>query len=460
MSIEERPVEMGSVEGVTVDGFPMILEESHFHPLPKALPVDGAERVNSVDVIRGVALMGILAMNIVSFAWPHQVYETPILDPGYGRDHLFLDTKMMTLFSMLFGAGLVLMSDRAEGRGVSLLGVYYRRVSWLLVIGLFHAYLIWVGDILVWYAQCGFLLYPVRKWPARRLILVGIALNLIAVVLWAGFRFGVVTFMHQTSQRVEAQAKAGGTSKDWEKQVAEGWKGMMQSEPVTPASLDGSIRVHRGGYAGIVRDRAWGLLMGHTFGFVFFTWWFIGGRMLIGMGLMKLGVFSARLSNRSYAIMMAIGYGIGLPLMLFDVIHQTSHGFFLDQQRLYYMAGWPLITWLGSLPVVFGHIGLVMLICRNGALPWLTHRLGAAGRMALSCYLFDSIVCTTLFYGYGFNLFGTLHRPMLYLIVLSIWAAQLLVCPIWLSRFRFGPAEWLWRSLTYWKFQSMTPKVA
>ena len=182
--------------------------------------------------------------------------------------------------------------------------------------------------------------------------------------------------------------------------------------------------------------------------------------MLIGMGLMKLGIFAARLTRRAYLIMMAVGYGIGLPLMAFDTYHELNNGFFLGRQLWHTLDGWPMLTIYGSLPVVFGHIGLVMLICQAGALPWLTRRLAAAGRMALSCYLFDSIFCTTFFYGYGLDFTASLHRPLLYAIVLTIWTAQLLVCPLWLEKFRFGPAEWLWRSLTYWKLQPMTPRPA
>jgi uncharacterized protein len=181
--------------------------------------------------------------------------------------------------------------------------------------------------------------------------------------------------------------------------------------------------------------------------------------MLIGMGLMKLGVFAAARSRQAYLTMMAVGYGIGLPLLAFDTYHEATNGFFLGHRLWYALDGWPLLTIYGSLPVVFGHIGLVMLICQSGWLSWLTSRLGAAGRMALSCYLFDSIACTTLFYGYGFDLFGTLHRPLLYAVVLTIWTGQLLVCPLWLERFRFGPAEWLWRSLTYWRLQPMLNPV-
>jgi uncharacterized protein len=146
--------------------------------------------------------------------------------------------------------------------------------------------------------------------------------------------------------------------------------------------------------------------------------------------------------------------------MVFDVWHEVSHNFFLSNRLWYTLDGWPLLTLYGSIPVVFGHIGAVMLVCQSGALSWLTRRMSAVGRMALSNYLFDSIVCTTLFYGYGFDLFGSIHRPMLYAIVLAIWTFQLLVSPLWLEAFRFGPAEWVWRSLTYWKLQPLRAKSA
>jgi len=468
MSIEEQRVvdvaEINPQAGLVSDP-PMLAEEAEFQPGPKALPVEGAERLNSVDVIRGVALMGILAMNIVGFGWPGNVYSIPIMAPDHGRgdlllwgfNHLFFDTKMMTLFSMLFGAGLVLMSDRAAGRGAKLGFLFYRRVFWLLVIGLVHSYLIWEGDILVMYASCGFLLYPARKWSPKTLIIVGVCLNLLLVPLWLGFRHAVVPFMRQTAERVEAQVKAGEKPKEWRSKVAEAWKEMSKEEMPKRENFLKEVRTYRGEYAGIVKHRASRLLWGQTLGFVLFAWWFAGGRMLIGMGLMKLGVFAAKLSNRSYQMMMVVGYGVGLPLMLFEAIYESSHGFFLGRQFRHGLEGWPMLTFYGSLPVVFGHIGLVMLICKSDALPWLTRRLGAAGRMALSCYLFDSILCTTLFYGYGFDLTATLHRPMLYAIVLTIWTAQLLFCPLWLEKFRFGPAEWLWRSLTYWKLQPMKP---
>ena len=264
MSIEERPITAEldeatpEIEGPpveTVDGFSFVSDKEDPKARPKALPVEGNERVASVDVIRGVALMGILAMNIVNFGWPGQIYSIPIMTPDYdwgdmglwGLNHLIFDTKMMTLFSMLFGAGLVLMSDRAEGRGAKIRGVYYRRVFWLLVIGLIHSYFIWDGDILVMYASCGFLLYPVRKWSPKTLIIVGVCLNLIFVPLLLGFRFVGLPFMQRTAERVEAQTKAGQKPKDWELKVSEGYKEMTKQEmPKREDFLKGAQATYRG----------------------------------------------------------------------------------------------------------------------------------------------------------------------------------------------------------------------
>jgi uncharacterized protein len=475
MSIEERPgsanlaepttsVEGGPVE--SVDGFPLVHDEAASVAKPTARPVEGSERVGSVDVIRGVALMGILAMNIVHFGWPGSVYSIPIMAPDYGKgdlilwglNHLIFDTKMMTLFSMLFGAGLVLMSDRAAGRGAKLGWIYYRRIFWLLMIGLVHAYLIWDGDILVMYASCGFLLYPVRKLSAKTLIITGVCLNLLLIPLLLGIRLAGIPYMRRTAERVEAQTHSGQKPSYWDERVAEGWKDMSK-KPKREEFLK-IIATYRGSYAEIVKDRARSLIWEETLGFIFFGWWFAGGRMMIGMGLMKLGVFAAERSRKTYLTMMGLGYGIGLPVLLFDAIHESMNGFFLGQQPWHALEGWPMLTVYGSLPVVFGHIGLVMLLWQSNTLSWLTPRLGAAGRMALSCYLFDSIACSTFFYGYGLDFYGSLHRPLLYAIVITIWTAQLLVCPLWLEHFRYGPAEWLWRSLTYWKLQPMRAKVA
>ncbi len=429
-----------------------------------AEPVRADERFASVDLLRGVALCGILAMNIVDFAWPEAKYMNPYAGPdrpsvldlsAWTFNHVVFDTKMMTLFSMLFGAGLVLMGDRAEARGASIRGVYYRRVLWLLAIGLCHAYLIWAGDILVMYAECGLLLYLFRKKTPRTLLITGAILVAIIVPLYFGLLAGV-NFMKATTARVEARRAADQTPATWETRVANFWTANLRDDMTPNAekraeNFRKNMTTYRGGYLGIVKHRAKEVWKGQVFGMLFFGWWYTGGRMLIGMGLMKLGVFSAERSRRFYLTMLAVGYGIGLPLLILSAARSIS----IEFDPKYALSPWGLTGFLGSLPMVFGHIGAVMLIYQSGVATRLTRRLSAVGRMALSNYLTHSIVCTTLFYGYGFGLFGHVGRAALVLIVIAIWSAQIWYSPLWLARFRYGPAEWLWRSLTYGKPQPM-----
>jgi uncharacterized protein len=423
-------------------------------------PVESEARLTAVDVLRGFALCGILAMNIVNFGWPQSVYNNPTDAPGYGWadsflwmfNHIFFDTKMMTIFSMLFGAGLVLMSDRAEAKGASLRKVYYRRVLILLAIGLIHAYLVWEGDILVPYALCGLLLYPLRKKSPRTLIVTAVVLLSLVFPLWGGVR-AAVSFAHHVTQQVDAEIKEGKTPAGWKKSIHDAWTKSQEENKRDPAKFQKVLDTYRGGYGGIVVHRAKQLVWEQTLGFVLGFWWMVGGRMLLGMGLMKMGVFSAALPRPFYVRLALIGYGIGLPLVLADVAIDFHYKFFNDAGMAYINGGWWLINSVSSPFMALGHIAVVMMICQAGALPWLTRRLAAMGRMALTNYLTQSIVCSTLFYGYGLDLYGTLYRPGLYLVVLAIWAFQLWISPIWLERYRFGPAEWVWRSLTYGKAQ-------
>ena len=435
---------------------------------PRVAPVSEAERLLAVDALRGFALLGILAMNIMAFAWPEPAYDNPLRGGGFtGLDraiwffnHLVFEGKMMTIFSMLFGAGLVLMDHRAAARGGRVGWIYYRRILWLLLIGLVHAYLIWGGDILVLYAECGLFLYLFRNKTPRTLIILGIAAMMALVPVLLGVAAGLDS-MKATAARVEAQTKAGQTPTSFDKRIHDLWKNNLQKEVAPTPEQEAKewaegLAAYRGGYVGIVKHRAFPQLMEQTIGFLLGGGLFAASRMLLGMGLMKLGVFSATRSRRSYCWMAGLGYGIGLPLMVYDAIALIDHRFSLEYQ----LHGGIFINAFGSLIVALGHVGLLMLIIQSGALGWLTRRLAAVGRMALSNYLTHSIVCTTLFYGYGFGLFGTINRTGLAAIVLAIWIVQLVVSPIWLKWFRFGPAEWLWRSLTYWRLQPMRAEHA
>jgi uncharacterized protein len=461
-----------AVEETVLDSEPVLEPEvAEAAPVAAAAvaePVAAGERFTSVDVLRGFALLGILAMNIVAFAWPGPAYGDPLRGGGFeGTDraiwffnHLVFEAKMMTIFSMLFGAGLVLMNDRAAARGTSFRRIYYRRILALLLIGAIHAYLIWSGDVLFIYAECGLLLYFFRNKTPKTLIIVGATFMLLVIPLVLGFG-AAIDGMKRVSARVDAQVAAGETPSRFDRRIHDLWVNSLQ-EKFKPnleqktKDWNKELEVYRGGYLGIIKHHAIEQLVEQTIGFVLGGFLFVGARMLLGMGLMKIGVFSAERSRKFYLWMVGLGYGIGLPLMVFDALELIRHEFKSD----YMLHGGVFYNAFGSLVVALGHVGLVMLIVQSGALSWLTRRLAAVGRMALTNYLTHSIVCTTLFYGYGFGLFGTINRTGLAAIVLAIWAFQLWMSPIWLKHFRFGPAEWLWRTMTYGKRQPMRVQSA
>ena len=188
-----------------------------------------------------------------------------------------------------------------------------------------------------------------------------------------------------------------------------------------------------------------------TMGFLFFIFWRAGGLMLIGMALYRWGVFSARRSNGFYLGLLALGVLVGLPLCLLGV--QAGWSVDWNPIKVKFMTG--QLNYWGSIFVAWGWVALIMLLVRSGMLQWLQYGLASVGRMALSNYLLQSILCTLIFYGHGLGLFGTWDRTEQMLLVLVVTIGQLIWSPLWIGAFRFGPAEWLWRTLTYWQLQPM-----
>lgn len=419
-------------------------------------PVRESERIQAIDTLRGVALLGILVMNIPHVAFHSAWFMNPtIAGPLVGTDrliwlgtHLVFDMKMMAIFSMLFGAGLVLMDGRAAQRGRAVTGVYYRRLAWLLLFGLAHAYLLWSGDILFIYAICGMLIYPLRRLPAKWLAVLGACIMVVAIPIGVGqgFFFAYAKSVWEAAQPILA---AGGTPSEMQQGMIEAWEGVRLMTEPDSEHLAEERAAFTGPYADWVVHNAKNSLMMQTFLLVTWGLWRVTGLMLIGMALFKWGVVSAARSSRFYAGMVGVGYAVGLPIVYWGAMRSEAAGF--DVIRLF-QVNWHF-NYVGSVLVALGHIGVVMLVCRSGALPGLRARLAAVGRMALSNYLAHTVIFTTLFLGWGFALWGKTSRAELLLIVLGVWLLQLAWSPAWLARFRFGPAEWLWRSLTYWKPQ-------
>jgi|HubBroStandDraft_6_1064221.scaffolds.fasta_scaffold21255_2 uncharacterized protein len=399
-----------------------------------AQPVSDRERIVSIDVLRGFALLGILVMNIQAFSMVTAAYSNPTV---YGDLHglnfavwlacyLFADLKFMSIFSMLFGAGIYLMTSHVEALGRSSAALHYRRMGWLILFGLLHGFLLWYGDILYDYGMCGLLIYLVRKRQPRTLLILGCLTLTIAPLLMAGYG---AQLKKMPPDQLQAEREQ-----------------MWQPTPARVAEENAS---YRGGWLAQMKFRAPETARMKTLYFVAYSFWREAGLMLIGIALFKLGFFSAKKPGWMYASMVVCGMLIGLPIIYYGFLREASvqwtfpSAFIADQQYNYF----------GSLFVAIGWVGVIMLACKSLALRSVTSRLAAVGRMAFSNYIFHTLICTTLFYGHGFGLFGKVERWQQFAIVLVIWSFQLVASPIWLGHFYFGPLEWLWRSLTYWQFE-------
>lgn len=427
-------------------------------PAAATTPVAGTERIDAIDKLRGIAVAGILVMNIYGFAMPFIAYGNPLAYGGtelynmgtWFFTHIFFDQKFLPIFSMLFGAGLVMMSGRADVKGVRYGAIWYRRNFWLLLFGISHAWLLWMGDILYHYALVGMLIYPLRKRSPRALIIIACLVFPIALLLGAA---GGVYMQKLQVQATEIQQLQGAGEELSEEQAAtlEEWLEMNKMlgppEPVVREDL----AAYRGGYMEILAFRAPTALMMETSAAFFFVIWRVGGIMLLGMALMKLGVLSGERSSAFYRKLMLVGYVVGLPLAVFSAWDLNAH----QWDGMYAFQVGVRANYVGSVFMSLGHVAVFMLLIRSGACAKLMERFAALGRMALTNYLMHSVILTTLFYGYGFGLYGTIPRVWQMGFVVAVVGFQLWFSPLWLQRFRFGPVEWLWRSLTYWQRQPM-----
>jgi uncharacterized protein len=399
-------------------------------------PVSEEQRIVSIDVLRGFALLGILPMNIQYFSMISAAYQNPT---AYGNltganyrvwllCHVLADEKFMTIFSMLFGAGILLMTSRIEAVGKPSALLHYRRMGWLILFGLAHAYLLWSGDILVAYGMCGLLVYLCRRLRPRTLLVLG--LLTIAVASASLTSYGAWS-QHWSPAQVEVARE--------------------QLWMPTTSQVAKEIAAYRGDWTVQMKFRAPDSVQMETIFFVAFTFWRVTGLMLAGMALFKLGIFGAKRPASLYGMMIAVAVCIGIPVTLYGTHRDFSAGW---DFRYSFFYGSQFNYW-ASLLVSLGWVGAMMLASRAAALLPFRQRLAAVGRMAFTNYIMHTLICTTIFYGHGFGLFGKVERVWQFAIVLAIWVLQVLVSPIWLKHFLFGPLEWLWRCLTYLQWEPL-----
>ena len=402
-------------------------------------------RIVTLDIVRGVAVMGILAMNIVAFAMIPAAYINP---RAYGTESgwdlaswafnfVLIDGKMRGLFSFLFGASLLLVIQKAEAKGESAARVHFPRMLWLLLFGLLHFFFIWYGDILTGYALIGLLAWFFRNLEPRKLLVWGIVFVLIQFALMAGFAA-------RTHELVATLAASPGNAT-----AAAELREMSDNLTVPNAAELGELmRLHLGGWWGVVRNQFaehWSdpLFMLFVFG------WETLGYMLLGMAGLKSGFLTGAWENRHYRRIAAIGFAIALPCYALLAWLLVEDGFTVPGIFTWSFAGTVLVRPLAVAAIA----SLVILLTRRGGA--LTARIAAAGRAAFTNYLGTSILMTAFFYGWGMGYFGRFTRIELWLVVFAMWALMLLWSKPWLERHHYGPFEWLWRTLARWQWQPM-----
>lgn len=404
-------------------------------------PVAAGERIEALDVLRGFALLGILLMNLEAFAGPMFEAGTGVNPAFSGVDrfvdllvYVFVQGKFWTLFTLLFGMGFAVMSQRAEATGRPFAAVYWRRGLVLLGIGLVHALLIWSGDILVTYALCSFLLLAFRDVSPRVLLVVAVlaflgALGLVALT-------GLIGTVMQSTPELAAQ---------WDKAMS-GQNEMMGKLAEAQRQAYGSGNYFEATLQRF-RDFGIGLLNLMVLGPLIF------GMFLLGAWFVRTGAITAPDRHpRLFRNLRWWALPVGLALMLASTWMRPT----LDPAHV--DLGYAVAFSLSMLAGVLMSLGYAAWVLRGLQSPGWMQRLAwlaPAGRMALTNYLMQSLLCTLVFYGYGLGWFERMPRTWQVPFGLSLFALQVLSSHWWLKRFRFGPMEWLWRSLTYLKPQPM-----
>jgi uncharacterized protein len=448
---------------MATDVLPLPEEVRESESSPALRPVARKERISSIDVMRGAALLGIALMNIIFSGLPMAADFNPKVSGGstgpnlwaFFLQYVLFDGKMRGLFSLMFGASTYLLITRLESRGAGIKAaqIYTRRLLWLMLFGMVHAYLIWHGDILYPYALLGLVLLPlISARPKSLLIAAGVL-----VVLMTGGQIGEGFSIIKTHNQAIAADKAEAAHQsltDEQKAARKEWEDKRKYFSPTPADLKKEREMYSGSYPHLLSERAAIVMKWHSTPF-YFNGWDMFTMMLLGIAFVKSGVLSAARSRRFYWRMLLISYGVSLPIAAFSAWLAWRQGF-EPMQTVFTFTTYQL----ARTGTTLGHMSLLLLLCKSGALAWLRSRLAAIGQTAFSNYIAHSILYGLVFYGYGFNLFDKLQRYQLYLVVLGMWTFSLVASPIWLRHFRFGPLEWVWRSLTYWKRQPMRIREA
>jgi len=438
-------VDPGEQRTIVLDALPTT-------PAPVEVPASAAptaQRIEALDFVRGVALFGILLMNITGFGLPDG-YTNPNNSGGATGANLSawivtqigFEGTQRALFSMLFGASVILLTSRLEASGrPDAADIYFRRNLWLVAFGFVNAFVfLWYGDILYAYGVTALFVFAFRKMAPKWLLILGTVALLLGTI-WSGYDTWQMIRKHDAHATAVAARDRGATLTPQQDTAISAWESARATFKAPPENVRRATAEVTGGWWTAFQRVAringfwqtWGLYR------YFFD---VFGMMLIGMALFRLGVLTLERRTRLYVAMMLAGYAIGLTVNILETRWILSHQFSalaFAQANLSYD--------LGRLAMTIGHLGVLLLFVRSGILTVLRRALAAVGQMAVTNYLMQSVIMAILFVGLGW--FNQLERHELYYVVLAVCAFQLVFSPLWLRYFRFGPVEWLWRYLTY-----------
>jgi uncharacterized protein len=420
-------------------------------------------RIQSIDALRGVALLGILLMNIHWFGMPENAVEDLRVRGEFSGPNywcwwiidVFFHGTMRGMFSLLFGASAILIIEQYARKSNSLDSAseyYFRRLIVLFLFGLFNAYLLlWPGDILYTYAIAGMFVYPFYRLPAKRLLLIaGIVMVLFTIKqTWSKQKPVRLKEAADLALAIDTNATPLTT---FQKSDIAAWKSFEETHGVEyKRSIDeDQIALTHGDFWPFFHYSAGiSYFMQTEFAFNFF---FLDAFtfMLIGMALFRTGVLTGQRSKRFYLGLSLIGYAVGLPIYYLAASSKVTYGF--DPYLI--AANQPLVLeQFGRLGLTLGNIGLLNLLFQLSISNWLLNLMAPVGRMAFTNYLMQSIIGAIIFSGFAFGLFNKLERYELYYVVGVIWIFQILFSHLWMRFYISGPFEWLWRSATQWQWQ-------
>jgi len=424
-------------------------------------PVNQQERITILDSLRGFAILGILLMNIPSFGLPSPVSGDPSVLNEWGTIDFktwnlvswFPEGTQRAIFSMLFGAGILLFIGGKEKKldGMMPADYFFRRQLWLIVFSLFDVFvLLWHGDILLDYACLGMIMFAFRNLPPKKLF-IGAGFCFIFMLARENRNLYQDKVTIQLGEKIAAidttktkltliQKEQLGAMKDFKE------KNTMQAKL---KRMEKNISKNTGSYRDIYEYRT-NRYIDDLVPYLFFGLWDVLLFMFIGMAFFKMGILTGQASVKTYLWMTIIGLGVGLTISYFRLQQIVDAKFnWYEYTKQISFSSYELSRTFRSI----GILGLLMLLYKSGLFKWLFALLRPVGQMAFTNYLMQSFLCGLFFYGIGFGMYGKLERHEIYYVVGAVWVLQIIYSNLWLRYFRFGPLEWAWRSLTYWKAQ-------